>query len=150
AGQRVAVKLPARDFAAEPAARDRMRHEAAVTQLLRSPSVPRVYDHGDAPLPDGSVAPFVAMELLSGAMLAGRLAGAALPWREAVSVAATVADVLAVAHRNGVVHRDLTPANIMLTPAGPKIIDFGEAATVPATRAGGQVPRRAVTNAADP
>jgi serine/threonine-protein kinase len=129
-GRRVAIKLPARQFAANPAAHDRMRHEALITQRLRSPSVPRVYDHGETVLAGGALAPYVAMELLTGAVLAGRLTGAALPWTEAVMVAATAADVLAVAHRHGIVHRDLTPTNIMLTDAGPKIIDFGEAAAL--------------------
>jgi serine/threonine-protein kinase len=93
------------------------------------------------------------MELLSGAMLAGRLAGGALPWPEAVKVAATIADVLAIAHRRGVVHRDLTPANIMITDSGPKIIDFGEAITVEATSvlaAQQPVLTRRVSSAADP
>src|SRR5205823_9408891 len=125
-----AIKLVAPDFADDEYARERVRREALITTPLRHPSVPQVYDFGDAQLPDGRVVPYVAMELLSGAMLAGRLAGGALPWPEAVQVAATVADVLAIAHRRGVVHRDLTPANIMMTDSGPKIIDFGEAITV--------------------
>src|SRR5436305_1201872 len=75
------------------------------------------------------------MELLSGTMLACRLAEGALPWPEAVKVCATIADVLAIAHRRGVVHRDLTPTNIMMTETGPKIIDFGEATTVQAVSA---------------
>jgi serine/threonine-protein kinase len=135
-GRRVAIKLPARQFVANPAAHDRMRHEARVTHRLRSPSVPRVYDSGDTVLPGGAVAPYVAMELLTGTVLAGRLTGSALPWTEAVAVAATAADVLAVAHRHGIVHRDLTPTNIMLTAAGPKIIDFGEAAATAAHERG--------------
>lgn len=154
-GRRVAVKLPARQFVGDPAAHARMRHEALVTAQLRSPSVPRVYDHGDTALPTGHLAPYVAMELLSGAVLAGRLAGTALPWTEAVAVAATAADVLAVAHRHGIVHRDLTPTNIMLTDAGPKIIDFGEAAAIgtpPTGRyaAGYRVPEREFTSAQTP
>jgi serine/threonine protein kinase len=68
--------------------------------------------------------------LLTGVVLAGRLVGGPLPWREAVATAARIADVLAVAHRRGIVHRDLTPANVMLTPTGVKIIDFGVAAPV--------------------
>ncbi len=135
AGRRVAIKLPARQFVGNSAAHARMRHEAFITSRLRSPSVPRVYDHGDTLLPSGNWAPYVAMELLNGAVLAGRLSGTGLPWTEAATIAATAADVLAVAHRNGIVHRDLTPTNIMLTSAGPKIIDFGEAATIGAVQA---------------
>ncbi len=134
-GSRTTIKLLSPAFADDDYARQRVRQEALITSRLRHPSVPQVFDFGDAQLPDGRMVPYVAMELLSGAMLAGRLAGGALPWPEAVQVAATIADVLAIAHRRGVVHRDLTPANIMMTDSGPKIIDFGEAITVEATSA---------------
>ena len=152
-GSRTAIKLLAPDFADDEYARQRVRQEALITTRLRHPSVPQVYDFGDAQLPDGRMVPYVAMELLSGAMLAGRLAGGALPWPEAVQVAATVADVLAIAHRRGVVHRDLTPANIMMTDSGPKIIDFGEAITVEATSAlaaAQPLPSRRVNSAVGP
>jgi serine/threonine protein kinase len=122
---RRAIKVLSSAFANDVRARDRMRREAMVADQLRHPNVPRIYDVGDAPLPDGMMVPYVVMELLTGVVLASRLAGGALPWRDAVSVAATVADVLAVAHRRGIVHRDLSPLNIMLTTAGVKIIDFG-------------------------
>jgi serine/threonine-protein kinase len=152
-GSRAAVKLLSPAFADDEYARQRVHQEALITTRLRHPSVPEVYDYGDAQLPDGRVVPYVAMELLSGAMLAGRLAGGALPWPEAVQVAATIADVLAIAHRRGVVHRDLNPANIMMTDSGPKIIDFGEAITVEATSvlaARQPLPMRRVNSAADP
>jgi serine/threonine-protein kinase len=127
----LAVKLLAPAMRDNARARDNVRREALITQRLRHPSVPKVYDFGDAPLPDGTVVPYVVMELLSGVALTGRLAGGGrMPWREAVSAAATVADVLAVAHRRGVVHRDLTADNIMMTSSGLKIIDFGLATTV--------------------
>jgi serine/threonine protein kinase len=129
-GEPVALKMLAPTLAADPRARDKVRLEAMITDRLRHPCVPRVYDVGDAPLPDGSTVPYMAMELLTGVVLAGRLVGGPLPWWEAVATAARIADVLAVAHRRGIVHRDLTPANVMLTPAGVKIIDFGVAAPV--------------------
>lgn len=129
-GEPVALKMLAPTLAADPRARDKVRLEAMITDRLRHPCVPRVYDVGDAPLPDGTTVPYMAMELLTGVVLAGRLVGGPLPWREAVATAARIADVLAVAHRRGIVHRDLTPANVMLTAAGVKIIDFGVAAPV--------------------
>ncbi len=129
-GEPVALKMLAPTLAADPRARDKVRLEAMITDRLRHPCVPRVYDVGDAPLPDGTTVPYMAMELLTGVVLAGRLVGGPLHWREAVATAARIADVLAVAHRRGIVHRDLTPANVMLTPAGVKIIDFGVAARV--------------------
>ena len=118
-GRKLAVKVLA------PAVGSNARREAMITDRLRHPSVPRVFECGEAPLPDGTVAPYVAMELLDGRPLTARRAGGPLPWREAARIAATTADVLAVAHRRGVVHRDLSARNVMLTPTGPKIIDFG-------------------------
>ncbi|MEV0609142.1 serine/threonine-protein kinase [Polymorphospora rubra] len=134
-----AVKVLAPAIADNPRARGNVRREAIITDRLRHPSVPRVYDYGDAPLPDGTLLPYVVLELLSGLPLAVRLAGGPLPWREAVRIAATVADVLAVAHRRGVVHGDVRPENVMVTRAGIKIIDFGLATTVdtPAPRGPG-------------
>jgi serine/threonine protein kinase len=121
----LAVKMLAPQLAADRWAGDMVRREAEITDQIRHPSVPRVYGAGDAALPDGTVVPYLALELLRGRPLAGRLAGGPLPIPQALRVAATAADVLAVAHRRGVTHRDLSPANIMLTPGGPKIIDFG-------------------------
>jgi serine/threonine-protein kinase len=133
----LAVKILAPTLAGDDRARANVKREALITERLRHPSVPKVYAYGDAPLPDGTVVPYVVMELLSGVPLADRLATGRLPWREAVGIAATVADVLAVAHRRGVVHRDLTATNIMMTADGPKIIDFGLA-----TATSGDAPAR--------
>jgi len=129
-GRPVALKMLAPTLAADPRARAKVRLEALITDRLQHPSVPRVYDVGEAPLPDGTVVPYLAMELVIGVMLAGRLVGGPLPWREAVGTAARIGDVLAVAHRRGIVHRDLQPANIMLTDRGVKIVDFGVAGPI--------------------
>lgn len=124
-GRMLAVKVFAPTPASSPTARDDVRREALITDRLRHPSVPRVFEYGEAPLPDGTVAPYVVLELLAGVPLVDRLARGPLAWPEAVRIAATAADVLAVAHRRGVVHRDLSARNIMMTPTGIKIIDFG-------------------------
>ena len=129
-GRQVAIKTLDPTLAGDPHAQLRIRREALITDRVRHPSVPRIFDYGDAPLPDGTVVPYVVLELLVGSVLTKTLAEGALPWRQAVRVAASVADVLVAAHRRGVVHRDLTPANIMLTADGAKIIDFGVAVTV--------------------
>jgi serine/threonine-protein kinase len=126
----LAIKLLEPTHADNPRAREKIRREAVIAQRLHHPSVPKVYDFGDAPLPDGTVSPYLSMELLVGVALSGKLAGGPLPWPDAVRIAATAADVLAVAHRRGVVHRDLTPGNIMLTQDGTKVIDFGLACPV--------------------
>jgi serine/threonine protein kinase len=124
-GRKLTVKVLAPALADDAAARDDVRREALITDRLRHPGVPRVFEYGEAPLPDGTVVPYVVLELLSGVPLTDLLADGPLDWPEAVRIAATAADVLAVAHRRGVVHRDLTARNVMVTPAGVKIIDFG-------------------------
>lgn len=129
-GRRAAIKMLDPTLAGDEHAMERIRREATLTDRVRHPGVPRIYDFGDAPLADGTVVPYVVMELITGTVLAAHLGNGALPWPDAVRVAATVADVLTAAHKRGVVHRDLTPANIMMTPDGPKIIDFGVAVTV--------------------
>jgi serine/threonine protein kinase len=124
-GRLLAVKVLAPTLADNPHARDDVRREALITDRLRHPSVPRVFEYGDAPLPDGTIVPYVVLELLLGEPLTDRLARGPLDWPEAVRIAATAADVLAVAHRRGVVHRDLTARTIMVSRDGIKIIDFG-------------------------
>ncbi|MEV4707953.1 serine/threonine-protein kinase [Actinoplanes sp. NPDC049316] len=124
-GRKLAVKILAPTLAGDPGARDDVRREALITDRLRHPSVPRVFEYGDAPLPDGTVVPYVVLELLDGVPLTDLLVQGRLDWPEAVRIAATTADVLAVAHRRGVVHRDLCARNIMIAADGVKIIDFG-------------------------
>ena len=142
----VAIKMLDPTLATDTRAQRRIHREATITARMRHPSVPRVYDHGDAPLGDGTSVAYVVMELLAGTMLTGYLRSGPLPWRDAVWVGATVADVLAVAHRRGVVHRDVTPGNIMITEAGARIIDFGVAVTVPPPERGPFVPRTVLRN----
>ncbi len=133
-GRLLAVKILAPMFADDPHACDDVRREALITDRLRHPSVPRVFDYGDAPLPDGTVLPYVVLELLTGVPVSERLTSGPLPWPEAVRIAATAADVLAVAHRRGIVHRDLASRNIMCTRDGTiKIIDFGLATAAACT-----------------
>jgi serine/threonine protein kinase len=119
----VAVKLPAGDTRAAHLA----WREARLAARLSHPGIAAVHDYREAVRPDGSVAPFVVMELLSGETVAARLcdAGGPMPWGEAVSIAAAVAEALAAAHAAGVVHRDIKPGNVMLCPGGVKLLDFG-------------------------
>lgn len=108
-----------------PAGADLSR-EAHITTRLRHPNVPRLYDYGDAYLPNGMTVRFMVLELLRGESLSAVMARRpTLRWPDATKVAGSVADVLAVAHRRGFIHRDLTTDNVMLTPQGVKIIDYG-------------------------
>ncbi|WP_430784253.1 serine/threonine-protein kinase [Actinoplanes sp. G11-F43] len=123
----VAVKLPAGDTRAAHLA----WREARLAARLSHPGIAAVHDYREAVRPDGSVAPFVVMELLSGETVAARLCdlGGAMPWGEAVSIGTAVAEALAAAHAAGVVHRDIKPGNVMLCPGGVKLLDFGISAT---------------------
>jgi serine/threonine-protein kinase len=119
-----ALKILAPAFAANSRACLAARREPHLMQRMRHPTVPKIFAFGEVDADDASV-PAVAMELLNGLPLKARLAEGRLPWPEAVEIAASIAEMLAVAHRRGIAHRDLTADNVMLTTAGVKIIDFG-------------------------
>jgi serine/threonine-protein kinase len=123
--RQVAVKALASPLATDPALRAGTRQEAKAAARLTHPHVTQVYDYGELTVPDGPPVPYLVMELVVGRNLAERLSRGPLPWREAVRVAAQVADGLAAAHRLGVVHHDIKPGNVMLTATGAKILDFG-------------------------
>jgi eukaryotic-like serine/threonine-protein kinase len=103
--------------------RQRMLAEARSVALLSHPNVTSVFDYGES----GGV-PFVVMELLTGPTLSERLAVGPLEPREAMTIGAQVASAVAAAHAHGLVHRDIKPTNVVLTPGGAKVLDFGIAA----------------------
>ncbi|MEK8109096.1 serine/threonine-protein kinase [Micromonospora sp. M12] len=94
---------------------------------MSHPHVTSVYDYGESSL-DGVEVPFVVMELLGGHTLEQRLEAGPLPPRASLRVCAEVASALTAAHAQGLVHRDIKPGNVMLTPTGAKVFDFGIAA----------------------
>ena len=100
----------------------RFYQEARAAGGLNHPNIVTVYDVGKA----GDVA-YMAMEFIEGVELRTLLGeGRRLPVSQAISIAAQVAEGLGYAHQHGVVHREIKPANIMVTPATPvKITDFG-------------------------
>ncbi|MFF4877837.1 protein kinase [Micromonospora sp. NPDC000668] len=126
----VALKVLAPSLAADARFRGMVREEARAAAQLVHPHVTSVHDYGETVDPDGSITSFVVMELLSGEELKLRLTEGPLPWAEAVQVGAQIADALAAAHRLGIVHRDITPANVMMTDVGVKVLDFGIATRI--------------------
>ncbi len=120
----VAIKVLAAQLSDDPEFRQRFRREARAAARLDHPSITQVYDYGEIEQP-GGVLQFLVMELLPGRTLADRLERGSLSVADAAGIGAQVADALDSAHRSGVVHRDITPGNIMLTPAGVKVLDFG-------------------------
>jgi serine/threonine-protein kinase len=120
----VAIKVMAAHVAADPTLRQRFESEARAVAALSHPSILSIYELGVV-----NGLSFAVMELLDGETLRQRLSAGALQWREAVGIAASVAEGLAAAHAKGVIHRDLKPENLFLTRDGAvKILDFGLAA----------------------
>ncbi|RKR88197.1 serine/threonine protein kinase [Micromonospora pisi] len=126
----IAIKVLAASLAADAKFRDMVREEARAAAQLVHPHVTAVHDYGEEIAPDGAVTAFVVMELLTGEELEARLRDGPLPWADSVEICAQVAEALAEAHELGIVHRDITPSNIMMTSVGAKVLDFGIATHV--------------------
>lgn len=133
-GHPVALKVLHRHLD-DPAARERLRREAAALQGLRHPAVARVLD---AEL-EGPEA-FIVTELVEGPTLEEEIdERGPLDSRDLFELADQLADALEAVHGTGVVHRDLTPSNVLIARSGPVLIDFGLAqgpGDVRATRTG--------------
>jgi eukaryotic-like serine/threonine-protein kinase len=119
----VAIKVLPDGITASPQTLERFQREARAASALNHPNICTIYDVGAAP-------PFIAMELLEGETLQQRLRRGLMEVPALVDIAFAVADALEAAHSKSIVHRDITPANIYLTPRGPKILDFGLAKAI--------------------
>ena len=117
----VAVKTLDHAGLSDPSAAERFDREARTVARLTHPNIVAVYDVGTQ---DG--VGYLVMELIGGVSVATLLDGGPLPVQQAVSIAAQTCDALGAAHAAGVIHRDVKPANIMVTHAGAvKVCDFG-------------------------
>ncbi len=128
-GREVAVKVLSVRLAGDPDGQRQIRDEARTAARLRHANVVAVYDYGEF-TDAGRPLSYVVMELVDGRTLADMLTGGRLPWKVVTLAGAQVAAALAAAHADGIVHRDVKPANVMVTSAGVKLVDFGISAAV--------------------
>lgn len=127
----VAVKILDAPMTGGLADSELIRREARAAARIDHPYAMGVYDCGETITPRGRLAAYVVMRLLDGQSLADRLVNdGPLRWQDAVEITSRMAEVLAAAHVRGIIHRDVTPENVMLTDEGPKLLDFGIAAQV--------------------
>lgn len=126
-GRTVAVKTLRADMAFDPYFHERFRREARSAASLNHPSVVAVYDSGEEQLTGGGVLPYIVMEYVPGTTLAERLRSEIPPTlQQALELTDGVLRALEHAHGAGIVHRDVKPANVMLTADGAvKVMDFG-------------------------
>jgi serine/threonine-protein kinase len=133
--RRAAIKVMHPELRRQPGMSTRMMQEASILEELRHPGIVRIHECDT--LTDGR--PWIAMELIEGDTLAARLHDlTVLSPLEVATLLAEVADVLASVHSRGVVHRDLKPDNLLLTPNDRdfpiRVIDWGVARLGPQGR----------------
>ena len=122
----VAVKVLRADLARDPSFYLRFRREAQNAAALNHPAIVAVYDTGEAATPSGPL-PYIVMEYVDGVTLRDIVHNdGPMPPRRALEVIADACQALNFSHQHGIVHRDVKPANIMISNTGAvKVMDFG-------------------------
>jgi serine/threonine-protein kinase len=133
-GRRVAVKVLKQEFSQDPEFIERFRAEARTTAMLNHPGIASVYDYGESQLDGEGRTAYLVMELVNGEPLNSVLKRTGrLSLRHALDMLEQTGRALQIAHAAGLVHRDVKPGNILITPTGQvKITDFGIAKAVDA------------------
>ncbi|WP_153505736.1 Stk1 family PASTA domain-containing Ser/Thr kinase [Cumulibacter manganitolerans] len=132
----VAIKILRSDLARDHTFQARFRREAQSAASLNHPAIVSVYDTGTDPTTDPPT-PYIVMEFVEGQTLRELLrTEGTLEAPQAMRITAEICGALDFSHRNGIVHRDVKPGNVMITPAGRvKVMDFGIARAVSDTAA---------------
>jgi serine/threonine protein kinase/beta-lactam-binding protein with PASTA domain len=127
----VAIKVLRADLARDPQFQERFRREAQNAAALNHPAIVAVYDTGETTTEFGPL-PYIVMEFVDGRTLRDIVkTEGPLPSKRAMEVMADVCAALDFSHRHGIVHRDVKPANVMITRTGAvKVMDFGIARAV--------------------
>ncbi|WP_086823322.1 Stk1 family PASTA domain-containing Ser/Thr kinase [Allokutzneria sp. NRRL B-24872] len=130
-GRDVAIKVLRADLARDPQFQIRFRREAQNAASLNHPAIVAVYDTGETQTEHGPL-PYIVMEFVDGKTLRDIVkTEGPLHARRAMEVMADVCAALDFSHRHGIVHRDVKPANVMITRGGAvKVMDFGIARAV--------------------
>jgi eukaryotic-like serine/threonine-protein kinase len=133
-GRTVAIKRLRTDLASDITFQARFRREAQSAASLNHPAIVAVYDTGEVPASDGSniSQPYIVMEFVAGRTLRDILReGRKILPERALEIASGVLSALDYSHRAGIIHRDIKPGNVMLTPSGDvKVMDFGIARAI--------------------
>ena len=127
-GRNVALKILPDNLAQDPHRMQRFIQEARAASAINHPNVCTIHEVGQSD--DGRS--FIAMEYIEGETLADKIQGSPLSSFEIVDLGSQIASALEGAHAKGIIHRDIKPRNIAVTPRGQaKVLDFGLAHVMP-------------------
>lgn len=130
--RKVAIKVLAPASAADQQAKRRLLREARAAATLDHPHICAIHEIGEE-----NGRSFIVMQYVAGETLADKIRQQPLPLRDALKIAAQVADALDEAHAHGIIHRDIKPANIIVSARGQaKVLDFGLAKVAHTPHAG--------------
>ena len=119
--RKVAIKVLRRDLARDPSFVARFRKEALAAGGLNHSGIVSVYDSGEE-----NNSPYIVMELITGESLRQLLQKGLIPQARALEIVEGILQALEYSHKEGIVHRDIKPGNIMITDSGDiKVMDFG-------------------------
>ena len=120
-GRKVAIKMLSARWDGDHQAAQRLVNEAKAAAALDHPNICSIYEVGEE---DGRV--FIVMQYVEGQVLAERIRNTPLPPGDVMDIGIQAAQALAEAHAAGIIHRDIKPQNIVITPRGQlKVLDFG-------------------------